>query len=55
MLRDLLYRIDAIEAFLEVLETNGENVSFTRTDETSEIMENYLAQLDNGETLSLSS
>lgn len=54
-LRDLLYRIDAIESFLEVLETNGENVSFTRTDETSEIMENYLAQLDNGGTLSLSS
>ncbi len=48
VLRDLHYRISRIEVFLGVLEEKGSNVDFTRTNETSAIMEAYLAQIEGG-------
>lgn len=48
VLRDLHYRISRIEAFLGVLEEEGSNVDFTRTNETSAIMEAYLALIEGG-------
>lgn len=54
-LRDLHYRISRIEEFLQTLEEKGDEVSFTRTGETSVIMENYLEKIQNDTPPSLPS
>ncbi|MDX7715136.1 hypothetical protein [Aeromonas caviae] len=47
VLWDLHYRVNRIDLFLEALENHGDNVDFSRSRETSEIMDNLLAKIEN--------
>ena len=44
---ELHYRVSRIELFLKALEENGDNVNFSRSGETTAVMNDYLAQIEN--------
>ncbi|WP_429120565.1 hypothetical protein [Aeromonas allosaccharophila] len=47
VLWELHYRVSRIELFLKALEENGDNVDFSRSGETTAMMNDYLAQIEN--------
>lgn len=47
VLWELYYRVSRIELFLKTLEENGDNVDFSRSGDTTAMMNDYLAQIEN--------